>query len=450
MRYPYLQKILALIVLFVCLSSSGADEVIQQPYDFPPQLPLSATAESVYAMARPKLLQIRTLLDVAGRQTTLGSGFLVSADGFAVTNYHVVSQYVLEPKTYRLEYATPDGLHGPLKLMAIDVANDLAVVQLDKHEQPVFEFNKRALRGTLSKGERVYSMGNPLDLGFTIVEGNYNGLVEKSYNERIHFSGAINAGMSGGPAVTADGRVVGINVAKQIGSELVSFLVPAHFAAALVERAKTSPQLSLINVRGEIGRQLMKWQEGFYKAVADQGFRLSPYGPYKAPESNAAWVNCWAETNVDQSSRPRATVNVTNCRTDTWVFVANDLNTGPINLSHSYVKGVDLNRFQFAAFLSQRYQLPWVGTPSGNRHTGQRCQEDFISIPPSKDRPPLHAVWCARAYREFEGLYDVSMLIVTQDRNDEALVSQLGMRGVSYPSAVALAKRFLGSIRWAK
>ena len=115
--------------------------------------------------------------------------------------------------------------------MAIDVANDLALVRVDHHDQPFFEFDERAVHGELPKGERLYSMGNPLDLGFTIVEGTYNGLVDRSYNERVHFSGALNPGMSGGPTVTAEGLVVGINVAKRMGGELVSFLVPARFAA---------------------------------------------------------------------------------------------------------------------------------------------------------------------------------------------------------------------------
>ena len=116
----------------------------------------------------------------------------------------MVSQYALEPATYRLEYIAPDGTTGPLKLHAIDVANDLAVVQLDRTALPFFTFDERAVQAaTCPKGERLFAMGNPLDLGFTIVEGTYNGLVDKSYNERIHFSGALNPGMSGGPTVTA-------------------------------------------------------------------------------------------------------------------------------------------------------------------------------------------------------------------------------------------------------
>ena len=89
-------------------------------------------------------------------------------------------------------------------------------MRLDKPRPPFFDFDPRALAGKLPKGERLFAMGNPLDLGFTIVEGTYNGLVDYSYNERIHFSGALNPGMSGGPTVTADGRIAGINVAKQI------------------------------------------------------------------------------------------------------------------------------------------------------------------------------------------------------------------------------------------
>ncbi|HLJ21924.1 MAG TPA: trypsin-like peptidase domain-containing protein, partial [Stellaceae bacterium] len=82
----------------------------------------ASVAERVYAAARPRLMQIRTLVAAADRQSSIGSGFLVSADGLAITNYHVVSQYALEPTTYRLEYAAADGSRGQVRLLAIDVA----------------------------------------------------------------------------------------------------------------------------------------------------------------------------------------------------------------------------------------------------------------------------------------------------------------------------------------
>jgi serine protease Do len=164
-----------------------------------------SVAEGIYAAAPSRLLQIRTLVAGAGSQSSIGSGFLVAANGLAITNYHVVSRVALEPKTYRLEYMAADGSRGDVKLLAIDLPNDLAVVRLDKRDSPFFAFDEAAMARGLPKGERLYSMGNPLDLGFTINEGTYNGLVERSFNERIHFTGALNPGMSGGPTVLRRG-----------------------------------------------------------------------------------------------------------------------------------------------------------------------------------------------------------------------------------------------------
>jgi serine protease Do len=435
------------------LATLIANVVLAQPEATTPSLPapMSSIAESVYASAKPRLLKVLTLVESADKQTSIGSGLLVTADGLALTNYHVVSQYALEPSTYRLEYATPDGARGPLVLQAIDVVNDLAVVRLDKPWPAFFEFDPRALSGELPKGERLFAMGNPLDFGFTIVEGTYNGLVDYSYNDRIHFSGALNPGMSGGPTVTANGRVVGINVAKQIGSELVSFLVPVKEAAGLLARARSAPPLAPADARAEITRQLTAWQGGLFQAVADKGLRASTFGPYRAPESAVPWLNCWARTNADAVPKPRALLSTTNCSTRTSLFIAGDLQTGQVDFTHSYVRGIDLNPFQFAAFLSQQMQASWRdgGGWGRKRLTQPRCHENFVTFGGDAS-PLLRAVWCARAYREFDGLYDVSVTAVTEDRDREALLSRLNMRGITYDNALMLARRFLGAIEWAK
>ncbi|MGZ5598623.1 MAG: S1C family serine protease [Usitatibacter sp.] len=408
---------------------------------------LSNAAERVYDLAKPRIIQIRTLLQAAGRQSTLGSGFLVSADGLGITNYHVVSQFALDPKTYRLEYLAPDGAKGTLKLLAFDVAHDLAVVKIERSGMPYFEFDPRALEGRLPKGERIYAMGNPLDLGFTIIEGTYNGLVDKSYDERIHFSGAINPGMSGGPVAGNDARIVGVNVAKRLDGEQVGFLVPARFAAALIERARKGPPLVLDKAREEVGRQLDGWQSAFYDALKSEGFRTATFGPYRGLEAAAPWMTCWASTNADQLPKPRTAVNTTRCSSATGIFVSDRILTGRVDLSYSYFKSIDLNAFQFAKELSQR---SWgFDARGGKRLTEQECRDDFVAAGPGA-RPPLRATWCMRAYREFEGLYNVTLLALTQDSDREALLAQLSMQGVSYANAVTLGRRFLESIEWAR
>lgn len=446
-------RVYALPLLLACWCGSAWAEAPRSSQPPPVPAAITATAESVYHVARPKLLQIRTLVGGTGRQSSIGSGFVVTAEGLAVTNYHVVSQYALEPATYRMEYAAPDGSVGGIQLVAIDVVNDLAVVRLQSGGLPFFEFNPRSLEGNLPKGERLYSMGNPLDLGFTIVEGTYNGLVERSYNERIHFSGSLNPGMSGGPAVTVDGRIVGINVAKRLNGEQVSFLVPARFAADMLERARTDEALDPQTARKEISRQLGAWQSGLYRAMAGQGLRRSTLGPYRAPESAAPWFTCWSNTNADETPKPRALVNSTDCNTATSLFVTGELDTGSVSFRNSYVRAVDLNAFQFANYLSAQARLASVGRSTGKRHTRERCHEGFVAGGGSGEggeRPVVRAVWCARAYRDFDDLYDVTVTSVTQDRDKEALVSRLRMSGVSYDNALALGRSFLGAIEWAR
>ena len=101
----------------------------------------------------------------------------------------------------------------------------------------------RAAAEPLAQGERIYSLGNPLDVGFAVTQGTYNGLVRRSFYPQIFFGGALSAGMSGGPALDEEGHVVGINVARRVDGEQVSFLVPASFAEALLARGKDAKPL---------------------------------------------------------------------------------------------------------------------------------------------------------------------------------------------------------------
>jgi S1-C subfamily serine protease len=422
-------------------------EPMPDPAESPPDL--SSSAERVYAAARSRLLTIRTLVAAANRQSSIGSGFLVSTDGLALTNYHVVSQYALEPASYRLEYNTADGAHGDLDLLAFDLANDLAIVRVHGETAGFFQFDERALRNDLPKGERLYSMGNPLNLGLTIVEGTHSGLVERSYSERLHFSGALNPGMSGGPTVTAEGLVVGINVAKQRGGDLVSFLVPAHFAAELLKRAQTAAPPTT-DFRAEISRQLTAWQSALYRRVDELGFRPTTLGPYRAPESAAPWFTCWANTNAGQIPKPRAEISSSTCNSETQLFVANDLTTGLISLTHTYVRSIDLNSFQFATLLSLHSRAGMAGGFSRKWYTPRRCHEDFVDTAQAGNRLPLRVAWCARAYRELEGVYDVWVMAVTQDSGAQALVSRLTLQAVGYDEGIALAKRFLEALQWTK
>jgi serine protease Do len=223
--------------------------------------PVSASAQRVYDEARAQLLQVRTLLKGQDSQASVGSGFLVTDQGHILTNYHVVSQAALQPERYRLVYSAFDRSEGALQILAFDAIHDLALV---KPAAPTALVGRRPLTFhsrdlPLTQGERIYSLGNPLDIGFAVIEGTYNGLVERSFYPTIFFAGSLNPGVSGGPTLDQQGRVIGVNVAARRDGEQVSFLVPSAFAEDLLTGGRDAAPLRA-PAYPELTRQLMTHQ----------------------------------------------------------------------------------------------------------------------------------------------------------------------------------------------
>jgi S1-C subfamily serine protease len=184
---------------------------------------------------RPAVIQIKGFFGTNTSQAFHGTGFAVAPGGVFLTNWHVVSDAVLYPEKYRLEYKTSGGATGRINVRAIDVRHDLAIV-----EAVGFAPAPLQLKADTIKGERAYSIGF-LDVGLTITEGVSNGLVDDSFQPRIHYSGALNAGMSGGPGLDGSGHVIGVNVAGYFLSQLVAFFVPAEYAITLLASSAKTP-----------------------------------------------------------------------------------------------------------------------------------------------------------------------------------------------------------------
>ncbi|HLL19963.1 MAG TPA: serine protease, partial [Rubrivivax sp.] len=183
-------------------AASAPENGASAPAAEPPP-PITGAGQRIYERTRPLLLQVRTLLKTQDSQSSVGSGFLVDDAGHLVTNYHVISQYALQPSRHRLVYATVDGKQGALQLLAFDVVHDLALLKPVDNSGPdgLAGRGAVALRPEnlpLPRGARIFALGNPLDVGFAVAEGTYNGPVERSVLETLFFGGSLSAGMSGG------------------------------------------------------------------------------------------------------------------------------------------------------------------------------------------------------------------------------------------------------------
>jgi len=397
----------------------------------------SSTAQELYAAAQDDLLQIRVLLKNGHSQSAVGSGFLIGTSNLVMTNFHVVSQLALEPETYIGEFKDTQGKSGDIELLAVDVQHDLAVVRVNRRGNGFFQLTETP--AALNQGEHLYSLGNPLDLGFFISEGTYNGLSHRGFSDQIMFTGPVNPGMSGGPNVKANGQVAGVNVAHRRDGELVSFLVPAVFAQKLFTGI-TPNSKPPADFKPVIGEQLLAHQSAMMGTLLATPLTTKTLGPYSVPVRESEQVRCWGSS--DNKREKTYKTDQINCRMESEIFVSNDLQTGQIALYHKFLQTDALNSLRFA-FLVGRFFDNRVHSNTKNEDvTTPKCSEDFIANQNFSGK----AVLCVEAYKNFGGLYNFSLFTSSTDETLMNLQSRLDIDGVSYENGQKFVMQFLARL----
>ncbi|WP_075217510.1 Do family serine endopeptidase [Mongoliimonas terrestris] len=179
-----------------------------------------------------------------------GSGFFITADGFAVTNNHVVE------RAEEVTVVMTDGTELPARVVGTDPKTDLAVVKVDVERTfPFVEF----AAGETRVGDWVVAVGNPFGLGGSVTAGIVSArgrdIGAGPYDDFLQIDAPINKGNSGGPAFNLTGEVIGVNTAiysPSGGSVGIGFAIPAATAKAVVEDLMDDGQV----VRGWLGVQI--------------------------------------------------------------------------------------------------------------------------------------------------------------------------------------------------
>ncbi|HEY0848684.1 MAG TPA: Do family serine endopeptidase [Bradyrhizobium sp.] len=185
-----------------------------------------------------------------GPVTGQGSGFFISADGFAVTNNHVVDG------ADKVEVTTDDGKTYTAKVIGTDPRTDLALIKVSGRTD--FAFAK--LSDSKPRiGDWVLAVGNPFGLGGTVTAGIVSAsgrdIGNGPYDDFIQIDAPVNKGNSGGPAFDTSGEVMGVNTAiysPSGGSVGIAFSIPASTVKSVVAQLKDKGSVS----RGWIGVQI--------------------------------------------------------------------------------------------------------------------------------------------------------------------------------------------------
>jgi serine protease DegQ len=167
-------------------------------------------------------------------QVGLGSGVIVSEQGFLLTNNHVVEG------ADDIEVLLADGRSASARIVGTDIETDLAVLKIDLDRLPVIAFGHTV---ALEVGDVVLAIGNPFGVGQTVTSGIVSALGRtrlgiNTFENFIQTDAAINPGNSGGALVDAQGRLVGINTAifsRSGGSLGIGFAIPADIARQVMD-----------------------------------------------------------------------------------------------------------------------------------------------------------------------------------------------------------------------
>lgn len=183
------------------------------------------------------------------RESGMGSGVIVSADGYILTNHHVVDGAT------DIRVFLADKRELKAKVVGTDPKTDIAVLKVDEHNLPILKLGDST---KIDVGDVVLAMGNPFGIGQTVTMGivsavgRHNILDPDSYSDFIQTDAAINPGNSGGALVNVSGELVGINTAiisRSGGYQGVGFAVPSNMARHVMEQIVKNGKV----VRGWLG-----------------------------------------------------------------------------------------------------------------------------------------------------------------------------------------------------
>ncbi|EPP34712.1 peptidase Do family protein [Chlamydia ibidis] len=182
------------------------------------------------------------------KEAVRGTGFIVSSDGYVVTNHHVVED------AGKIHVTLHDGKKYTAKVIGLDPKTDLAVIKINADNLPYLSFGNS---DKLKVGDWAIAIGNPFGLQATVTVGvisakGRNQLHIADFEDFIQTDAAINPGNSGGPLLNIDGKVIGVNTAIVSGSGGyigIGFAIPSLMAKRIIDQLITDGQVT----RGFLG-----------------------------------------------------------------------------------------------------------------------------------------------------------------------------------------------------
>ena len=406
-------------------------------------LPLAAlaqpSAQQLFERTRPSVVEIVTQTRGNGGIASTASGFLAHRNDWVVTNYHAVSEVIFEPDENELLVETHSRQRVSARVVAADVRRDLAILKLVSPVQaPVLQIRPELP----SKGEPGYSIGKPGQYKHNIVTGTFNGLVEEDAAPLLVFSGPINRGMSGGPALNSQGWVVGVNVATSTENQLLGFLVPASALLELIQTTNRRPNESNEVLMQNIAQQFAEHGRRQQLQLLKIRHAQRQLGPFKVQGDLSEEEEC--RTAYSKPAKLNYKQLQQTCESSSGLYINHGLYAGKMITGAFWIDGKELSDFALSRVVERRLNIMKKvheeDSPTGRWY----CSEQRL-LTSGQILIQLHA--CKRPIEKLPGLSDYRFRYTPLIKGKDSLVVAVGLHGYDDSTAqTAIATSILSLV----
>lgn len=402
---------------------------------------LSQEADLIFKAASPGVVQVLCLSKDSQKKYVIGSGFQIAEKGYLATNYHVISEALLRPESFDIHVLNHQGQKQGANIVDVDIVHDLAILKIEKP----LTYTLKMGTSQLDKGKRIFSMGNPEDVGMMIIDGASNGYMDKAIYQKVLTSLPLNPGMSGGPSLNMDGEVLGVNVMTSGNS--LSFLVPVEFLSVLWKKVEEQGDILSEKWFNRLQDQLIKHEKEYFVAMLKKEWSTQLFGQFRVPTEVATEVSCWGEPAAPSKYWIKSSYLM--CAMKDQIYINHSSDAHSLTIQYAITRSKDYAPFRFYRLNKEYFTRMFdfeLGSVEESDAGNFECRTDILQV----GKQPFWVSTCTRRLKRFDKLYDTDMRFASLNSMTEMLIGHLTLGAMTEETSKEFIKHFLKDIQWVK
>ena len=369
---------------------------------------------------RPSLIDVNLNLSRVDSLTSRGSGFLAGRQDWIITNFHVIERKLYRDADHRLLVFGSKGQRFNAKIIAVDVAADLAVLQSD---HPLPGAVLKPYIDPLTKGEKLYAYGKSKGNDFKVSTGSFKKNIADGAVTELIFTGQLEAGMSGGPVMDEQGRLVGVNQSITLDFPYESSLVNALNVQKILLKATQSPYGSSDMAIADMVQQYKDMTSFEVDNITKPNKPKDWLGPFGVLTTDNI-----CDHDLFSLADERFEIYRLKCETSNDDARVGEMNLGAIELRHYWM--ISRRGSAWRAAAASKYMMEYlrkVPEPESREQGAWKCQ---FNRHINTNNLKVDVQTCSRPYLRLPGLFDYRLRAALEVTDHESMVSALEADGI--------------------